>query len=66
MEDAARAREILAKTGPEKGSARTATGTLRLGVLGEVRVAGAIVRSVVLARSAWGGWDLGATHRRRA
>jgi peptide/nickel transport system substrate-binding protein len=67
VEDPARAREILAKASTSRaGSPRNATGTLRVGVLGELRVAGAIVKPVVLARSPSGGWDLGATYRRRS
>jgi len=66
LEDPARAREIFLRAGlARSGPARTATSELRVGVLGEVRVAGAIVKSITLSRSSAGGWDLGATHRRR-
>jgi peptide/nickel transport system substrate-binding protein len=46
---------------------RALTSTLRLGVLGEVRVAGGVMPDIVIARAAGGdGWDLGATYRRPA
>lgn len=48
-------------------SARSVTSTLRVGVLGEVRVSGGAVPDLVLARGAGGeGWDLGASFRRSA
>jgi peptide/nickel transport system substrate-binding protein len=38
---------------------------LRLGVVGELRVAGGAVADLVLGRSGFGdGWDLGASFRR--
>lgn len=65
-EDPARGRDV-AKT-PHHGpivSARTLTGLLRVGVLGDVRIAGGVVPDLVLARSPSGeGWDLGASYRR--
>ncbi len=64
VEDAARARSITAGA-PRPGSARTTTGSLRVGVLGDLRVSGGVVRDVILARDPAGGWDLGASHRRR-
>lgn len=43
---------------------RVVTRTLRVGVVGELRVMGAHAPELVLARSTSGeGWDLGATHR---
>ena len=45
-------------------SPRALTRTLRLGVLGELRVVGAHAPDVRLAKSTAGeGWDLGATYR---
>ena len=45
--------------------ARTLTGLLRVGVLGDVRLAGGVIPDLVLARSPGGeGWDLGASYRR--
>lgn len=43
---------------------RSLTRTLRLGVIGELRIAGAHSVEVRLAKAASGeGWDLGASHR---
>lgn len=45
--------------------ARTLTGQLRAGVLGDVRISGGTIPDLVLARSPGGeGWDLGASFRR--
>jgi peptide/nickel transport system substrate-binding protein len=66
-EDPARGRELSrAPFKPAQGTpARALTGLLRVGVIGEVRVAGGVIPDVVLARSAAGeGWDLGASFRR--
>lgn len=66
-DDAARAKEI-AKRPPRldpNASARSLTSTLRVGVIGELRVFGGVVPDVVLAKSAGGdGWDLGASFRK--
>jgi peptide/nickel transport system substrate-binding protein len=66
-DDPARARS-LARHPPRLASevrARALTGTLRLGVLGEVRAAGGVVPDAVLAHASVGeGWDLGASFRR--
>ena len=44
---------------------RALTASLRVGVIGEVRVAGGVVPDATLARAAVGeGWDLGASFRR--
>jgi peptide/nickel transport system substrate-binding protein len=65
-DDPARGRDV-ART-PHHGpaiSARSLTGLLRAGVLGDVRVAGGVIPDLVLARSLSGeGWDLGASYRR--
>jgi peptide/nickel transport system substrate-binding protein len=65
-EDPARGRDV-AKTplhGPAV-SARSLTGLLRAGVLGDVRIAGGVIPDLVLARSPSGeGWDLGASFRK--
>jgi len=65
-EDPARGRDV-ART-PYRGPvvpARGLTGLLRVGVLGDVRVAGGVVSELFLARSSSGeGWDLGACFRR--
>jgi peptide/nickel transport system substrate-binding protein len=65
-DDPVRGRDV-AKTpyhGPP-APARTLTGLLRAGVLGDVRVAGGVIPDLVLARSASGeGWDLGASFHR--
>lgn len=66
LEDPARARQSRLDAGaPRAGSARAVTGSLRVGVLGELRVSGGVVRDLRLARDPAGGWDLGASHRRR-
>lgn len=66
-DDPARARE-LARHPPRLAPdvrPRALTSALRLGVIGEVRVAGGVVPDATLARAAIGeGWDLGATFRR--
>jgi peptide/nickel transport system substrate-binding protein len=65
-DDPARARE-LARRPPKLASsapARTLTRTLRVGVVGEARLAGAVAPDVVLARAPGEGWDLGASYRR--
>ncbi|HSN98240.1 MAG TPA: hypothetical protein VLS89_08075 [Candidatus Nanopelagicales bacterium] len=49
---------------PAGASARSLTGSLRVGVIGEMRVAGALMRDLALARAPDGGWDLGASYRR--
>jgi peptide/nickel transport system substrate-binding protein len=67
LEDPARAKE-LAKAGPrlaEGRAPRDLARELRVAVVGEVRVAGAVVPGFVLAPLAGGGWDLGATHLAR-
>jgi peptide/nickel transport system substrate-binding protein len=66
-EDVVRGRD-LART-PPKGLAATAarqlTSGLRVGVLGELRIAGGAIPDIFLARSPSGeGWDLGASFRR--
>jgi peptide/nickel transport system substrate-binding protein len=66
-EDPIRGRD-LARAAPKLSatvSARALTGTLRVGVLGEVRITGGVVPDVVFARNPSGeGWDLGATFRK--
>jgi len=65
-DDPARAKELALK--PPKlapnASARALTHSLRVGVLGELRVAGGLMPELVLARGGEG-WDLGASFRRR-
>jgi peptide/nickel transport system substrate-binding protein len=65
-EDPARGRDVARV--PHRGPAvpaRSLTGLLRAGVLGDVRIAGGVIPELVLARSASGeGWDLGASYRR--
>ncbi|AUX26075.1 hypothetical protein SOCEGT47_066300 [Sorangium cellulosum] len=66
-----RARALdLARHPPRLGPSaapRSLTATLRVGVVAEVRIAGAVMPSVALARAIHGeGWDLGATFRRPA
>src|SRR5262249_34089202 len=64
-EDPVRGRDIarVPLHAPATTPARTLTGLLRVGVIGEVRVSGGVVPDVVLARSAGGeGWDLGASY----
>jgi peptide/nickel transport system substrate-binding protein len=68
LDDPARAKE-LAKVGSKIADGRgvrDVTSELRVAVVGEVRVAGAIVPGVTLASAHGGGWDLGATHLDRA
>jgi peptide/nickel transport system substrate-binding protein len=66
-DDTARARDLI-RHPPKLAqgvSARSLTTTLRLAVVGELRVMGGAAPDLVLARSAFGdGWDLGATFRR--
>lgn len=66
-EDPARGKD-LAHAPPRAAAgapARTLTAMLRVGVLGELRVAGGHMPDLALARSVHGdGWDLGATHKR--
>lgn len=66
-DDGVRARSIV-QYPPRLGSfdPRVLTRTLHLGVVGGLRVAGALAPSVVMAVAEEGeGWDLGATYRRR-
>ncbi|MFO0756483.1 MAG: hypothetical protein U0359_08330 [Byssovorax sp.] len=66
-EDAARGRDIGRSPPKLAGnpSPRSMTGTLRVGVIGELRIAGGVIPDVVFARNLAGdGWDLGATYRR--
>jgi peptide/nickel transport system substrate-binding protein len=66
-EDPSRGRDV-AKI-PHHGAvvpARTLTGQLRAGVLGDVRIAGGVIPEIVLGRSPGGeGWDLGASYRKQ-
>jgi peptide/nickel transport system substrate-binding protein len=66
-EDPARGKD-LAHAPPRASAgapARSLTATLRVGVLGELRVAGGHMPDLALARSVHGdGWDLGASHKR--
>lgn len=66
-EDLARARDI-ARSPPRLAlgtPARALTGTLRVGVLGEVRIEGGAAPDIVFVRQPSGdGWDLGATYRK--
>jgi peptide/nickel transport system substrate-binding protein len=66
-EDSSRGKD-LARSPPTlatDASARSLTGMLRVGVLGEVRITGGAVPDIVFARQASGeGWDLGATFRK--
>ena len=68
-EDVTRGRD-LGRSPPKgltAGSARQLTGGLRVGVLGELRIAGGAVPDIVFARAPGGeGWDLGASFRRSA
>lgn len=45
-------------------SPRALTSALRLGVIGEIRVAGGVVPELTIVRSSLEGWDLGASFRR--
>lgn len=68
-EDPVRGRELARATPrlPAGISARQLTNTLRVGVLGEMRVTGGVVPDVVFAHPLSGeGWDLGATFRKPA
>ena len=66
-EDVSRGRD-LGRSPPKgltAGSARQLTSGLRVGVLGELRIAGGATPDIVFARSPSGeGWDLGASFRR--
>jgi peptide/nickel transport system substrate-binding protein len=66
-DDVARAKDLVRhppKIAPG-ASARSLTSSLRLAVVGEVRVAGGTAPDLVLARSGFGdGWDLGGSFRR--
>ena len=66
-EDVAHGRD-LGRTPPKStlaGPASKLTNTLRLGVLGELRIAGGAIPDIVFARAPGGeGWDLGATFRK--
>lgn len=66
-EDLTRGRD-LAKSPPKLANnpaARALTSALRVGVLGELRIAGGVVPDLAFARSPNGeGWDLGATFRK--
>jgi len=67
-EDPARAGDLVRH--PPKSiptSARAATASLSVGVLGEVRAQGGVIPEVTLAKNAvTDGWDLGASYRRKA
>lgn len=68
-EDPARGRDVaraLPRLAPAPGAAaRTLTSLLRVGVIGDLRVAGGMMPELALAKSASGeGWDLGATFHR--
>jgi peptide/nickel transport system substrate-binding protein len=68
-EDLARGRD-LGKSPPKLAgnpAARALTSSLRVGVLGELRIAGGVIPDLAFARGPSGeGWDLGATFRRPA
>ena len=67
-EDPARGRDVakLPHHGPPV-PARTLTGLLRTGVIGDVRIAGGVIPELVLAKGPGSdGWDLGASYRRAA
>ncbi len=65
-DDPARAKDIVRHPPriPAGATARSLTTTLRVGVVGELRVTGGVVPEVTLARAAGDGWDLGASSRR--
>lgn len=67
-EDPARAADLarhLPKSIPS--SARAATASLSVGVLGEVRASGGVIPEVTLAKNTvMDGWDLGASYRRKS
>jgi peptide/nickel transport system substrate-binding protein len=68
-EDGSRGRDLgrAPPRGTTVGAARQLTGDLRVGVLGELRIAGGAVADIVFARAPGGeGWDLGASFRRAA
>jgi len=66
-EDPARGRDVM-RSRPRLSAgapARSLTGLLRVGVIGDVRVAGGHMPDLVLARGGVGeGWDLGASYKR--
>lgn len=66
-EDASRGRDAM-KAPPKIAHgtpARSLTGTLRVGVIGDLRLAGGIVPDLVIGKPAVGeGWDLGAAYRK--
>jgi peptide/nickel transport system substrate-binding protein len=66
-EDPARGRDIgrTPARGTPAAPARSLTGLLRVGVIGDMRIMGGAVPDLVLAHGASGeGWDLGASYRR--
>lgn len=64
FDDPSRGAEIAAK--PPKGATpREVARELRLGVLGELRLSGGVMPGIQLARASSGGWDLGATFRKK-
>ncbi len=65
LDDPSRAPDVAAKP-PAGASAREVARSLRVGVLGELRLSGAIMPTWHLARARGSGWDLGASSRRRA
>jgi peptide/nickel transport system substrate-binding protein len=65
-EDPLRGRD-LAKTPPRLAAgapARSLTALLRVGVIGDLRVAGGHMPDLAMARAAGEGWDLGASYKR--
>lgn len=64
-EDPARGRDVLRAPGrlSAAASARSMTGLLRAGVIGDIRVAGGHMPDLVLARG-HDGWDLGSSYKR--
>jgi peptide/nickel transport system substrate-binding protein len=65
FDDPSRAAEIANKP-PKGATAREIARELRIGVLGELRVTGGFLPGIRLARSSAGGWDLGASSRKKA
>jgi peptide/nickel transport system substrate-binding protein len=65
FDDPSRGAEIAAKP-PKGGTPRDVARELRLGVLGDLRLSGGVMPSIQLARAPAGGWDLGATFRKKA
>lgn len=65
-DDSSRA-EVIAKKPPKSlaASARALTSSLRVGVVGEIRITGGAASDIVVAKSACcDGWDLGASSRK--